>query len=63
MKLIFNEEATSWDSDIFLFLIKGELDQPNFRIIAETQFSCLSEKNFEALLFFVEEVNEALEGV
>ncbi|MCP5062989.1 MAG: hypothetical protein GY936_11055 [Ignavibacteriae bacterium] len=63
MKLMFNENATGLDSDTFLFLTNGELDQPNFKIIAETQFSYLGEENFEALQFFVEEANEVLKGV
>ena len=55
MRLILSQEAD------FLFLVSGEEDSDNFRILAEMEFSDLSFYDRDGLQFFTEEANEKLD--
>jgi hypothetical protein len=59
MKLILDDKAGAY-GPTFLFLTEGELEDDNFRILAETDFQDLGTENFEALEFFIEEANRDL---
>lgn len=58
MQLMF-KEGEDFGGGV-LFLTDGELNSEDFRILAETEFTFLSQDDKEALDFFIEEANERL---